>query len=950
MISTCQWPEDPGRSAGPGCNPSAVLRAALQRELLDWTVFRAELSRPGVAVRIDAGNGLTDRLRQLADSVLTLMPPPLPLVLLPLVGPSFGFAVEGRFVLGEPAKQAIADLAHAGFPLGLLADALVTFADVLASPVAAWKTIAGELAETGIALAGAGAPYGCDLPAMLSAIWFWRASGRLAGETVLRDLNSLPLHGFEWEFEVWDDCLPWCDGILAARIDRITTGASPCFVAPLNRCLDTRFERRFRLSADLLLHSDDAGWRAIDGASGAEQRLDNAGAVARLAALPRGARAVVAIDPRHCVLPHSRRRELPRVHPLPWPCDNFLAVASDADWTTRPQATRTIERVCDDLGLPFAGSSYLTSLSRRWPAWSDVACGGEAARFIADRVDEGTADTIHGLAWSFEARVLAEGTGSEAAASRVHRMQPAEPIADAAGIMLLAEGRTPTVWPALRLGIVECGWTGEICPQESANRGDGRAWAIYPLPGYPLPGPTPLLVEAVEIRGSEALALRSWRLLVVRASRAAVAAILDEINRRGASPPVFTTHGGGQATVDWGQLRTQAGLRLLGYDGRMALDAPGSPFRALDLLREAGVAFFNPIDILFSEDLPTAAELLRPETGQDGTRYYAFARYRSARWDAPSKGFAHGKHVATAEGFAASVAELRHRFAWSDRPVGAILYTHLGNRIGNQDSPRLGWGEATHMAWETLAATSRTGVAPDAGLRRIWVTTPGTVLAFAALVRGVEQHLTIAPEGARIRSWYDEHLGHAIPDPARWGTAWLHGLSLTLPTGAEPRLTVDDRPIDTVTLDREPNSGATILTVVDADERINLIPGPIAVACGESRRLPVAEGSLRNVTHWGFCVSGAVCGTRLGLETASGMLFDVRIGDRSDRGVWAVTEDDSRHRTVWLSLEFRRRRAPPDRTCRRAYSPATRRRANATALGSLAGAAAARMASRSRLR
>jgi hypothetical protein len=33
------------------------------------------------------------------------------------------------------------------------------------------------------------------------------------------------------------------------------------------------------------------------------------------------------------------------------------------------------------------------------------------------------------------------------------------------------------------------------------------------------------------------------------------------------------------------------------------------------------------------------------------------------------------------------------------------------------------------------------------------------------------------------------------------------------------------------------------------------------------------------------------------------MLFDVRIGDRSDRGVWAVTEDDSRHRTVWLSLE-----------------------------------------------
>ena len=153
-------------------------------------------------------------------------------------------------------------------------------------------------------------------------------------------------------------------------------------------------------------------------------------------------------------------------------------------------------------------------------------------------------------------------------------------------------------------------------------------------------------------------------------------------------------------------------------------------------------------------------------------------------------------------------------------PVGAILYTHLGNRIGNQDSPRLGWGEATHMAWESLAAASRSAPDPGAGLRRIWVTTPGAVLAFAALARSVAQYLTIAPEGIQIRSWYDECLGHPIPDPVRWGTAWLHGLSLTLPAGTEPRLVVDDQTIDTVTLDRDPNTGATILSVVDADERI----------------------------------------------------------------------------------------------------------------------------------
>ena len=202
-------------------------------------------------------------------------------------------------------------------------------------------------------------------------------------------------------------------------------------------------------------------------------------------------------------------------------------MASDADWTTRPQAVRAIERVCDDLGLPFAGSFYLTSLSRRWPAWSDILCGGDAARFMADRADDGTADAVHGLAWSFEAKILSEWTGPEPATSRVHRMRLPEAIADAAGIMLLAEGGPPTVWPTLRLDIAECGWTEEICPEASADHGDGRAWAIYPLPGPALPGPIPFTIEAIEIRGIESLALRSGRLLVVRASRAAVAAVLD---------------------------------------------------------------------------------------------------------------------------------------------------------------------------------------------------------------------------------------------------------------------------------------------------------------------------------------------------------------------------------------------------------------------------------------
>ena len=254
------------------------------------------------------------------------------------------------------------------------------------------------------------------------------------------------------------------------------------------------------------------------------------------------------------------------------------------------------------------------------------------------------------------------------------------------------------------------------------------------------------------------------------------------------------------------------------------------------------------------------------------------------------------------------------------------------------------------MAWETLAAASRTAPDPGAGLRRIWVTTPGAVLAFAALARSVAQYLTIAPEGIRIRSWYDECLGHPIPDPVRWGTAWLHGLSLTLPAGTEPRLVVDDQTIDTVTLDRDPNTGATILTVIDADERSSLTPGLIAIASGETSAAHVADGSLRNVTHWGFCVSGAVC--RNSPRPRNSFRRTVRCPDwRFVR--WLRVARGRRRFAPSRRLAvagFRRRRAAPDRASRGACSAPARRRAEAASVRRLAGAAAARMASRSQVR
>ena len=254
------------------------------------------------------------------------------------------------------------------------------------------------------------------------------------------------------------------------------------------------------------------------------------------------------------------------------------------------------------------------------------------------------------------------------------------------------------------------------------------------------------------------------------------------------------------------------------------------------------------------------------------------------------------------------------------------------------------------MAWETLAAASRTGPDPGAGLRRIWVTTPGAVLAFAALVRSVAQYLTIAPEGIRIRSWYDECLGHPIPDPARWGTAWLHGLSLTLPAGTEPRLVVDDQTIDTVTLDRDPNSGATILTVVDADERSQLDTGPDRY-CLRRESAPARWRTAACATSPIGDFASRAPSAELG--SASKQLPAHCSMSRSAIVRWLRVGRGRRQFAPSRRLAvagFRRRRAAPDRTSRGACSAPARRRAEAASVRRLAGAAAARMASRSQVR
>ncbi|MGH2400810.1 MAG: hypothetical protein ACRDF6_13310, partial [bacterium] len=265
------------------------------------------------------------------------------------------------------------------------------------------------------------------------------------------------------------------------------------------------------------------------------------------------------------------------------------------------------------------------------------------------------------------------------------------------------------------------------------------------------------------------------------------------LGAEGAGPVVFTAHGGGEEVNRWGQLWSDYGLAVYPQNVALAADRPDSPFYALAALRDAGIRFFNPMDLLFDHEIKPIDQLIETRTAQDGTPYYTFRRYLPGEplpeQTPPMWTFA--KHGATAQALPAVSSELMHRFHRAAPGHGAIIYTHLGNRVGNELAPRLGWTEELHAALNVIAeryfARDRECSPPF----RLWLTTPASALAYAALMRGMRTHVEVRGATVLIRSWHDAALGHAIPDVKRFGGAWLHGLTVYVDDPLAARVVVD---------------------------------------------------------------------------------------------------------------------------------------------------------------
>ncbi len=816
----------------------------------------------GVGLRVDLSYPFRPVARELATLLESRGLPALWLV--EPLGSGLGYCREGRFVADLSALHELAGHIREK-RIGLLARPGLAFAHAVTSPNRLWLDACDAMRAAGFRVEGIGMPFGTDPSSLLSGLWLYRAAGKLRLDGCLRELEGIPLQSFEWLYERLDPVFcPLLDATEAFAVC-LEPGATSCYVGDFLVSLSLAMHRRLSLEVDGLIHSTPTGWLWI-ACDGAETLLDT-GETVRCLAASADKRIAVVIDVAHLATEPREASGFSPARTLPWPFDYWLALASDVDWTTHEHLERQAEELCDRLGLPFSTSAYLLSHSRLWPAWTPR--DGAEENLLARWCAEGVLDTVHGLVHSFDPVTIARN---------LYVTAPTRVMLDAArrddsGVLielgnagndLLLEWETASggFEPARLVAVHRDTEGGSVCLVVrfgSATR--PRALRLAPLT-------TPVRVE---------------RILALYAGTEEFTRACEALGATDAGPLLFTAHGGGAEVNSWGQLRSSYGLTIYPEHRSFALDRPASPFSALPALRAAGIRFFNPLDLLFHHATDPIDRLVEPRMAQDGEMFYVFRRYLHS--DPPERGaslaWTFAKHAATAQALPAVLAELLRRLQRAERGHGAIVYTHLGNRVGDELVPRLGWTEELHaglaVATEHYHMRDRERQRPF----RLWITTPASALAYAALMRGISNHVEVHGSIVRIHSWHDDSLGHAIPDVTRFGGAWLHGLTVYVDDPAAARILVDNMDYPDYTANPLDETGRLSVTLVDSRRAIGLVPAgdPMRLNCEDTSspveaRVRVTPQSLRNITHWRF--EARATGSPLwsiGFETSASLAF-----------------------------------------------------------------------------
>ena len=411
------------------------------------------------------------------------------------------------------------------------------------------------------------------------------------------------------------------------------------------------------------------------------------------------------------------------IRPLPWPYRNYLAINSDIDWTTEQQLRELNRIVTADGGSGWGGSAFFSSESSEW-----VSLSGSPDT-VADCA--ASIDTLH--TWSDTIEVL--------------RLAPSE-----SSNRWVAKGhgrfRCLVVWLDAASSDVQADWTEleqewadmSVSPVAAKN---GKHAVVFSF-GKPVDMPTGERVVRFAVTGANVT-----ECFLCSLDPVAIRRQVAEYRQDAPRPSLFSFHGGGTLVREIAALRV--GLVKDRQPDLWAcdLDDPGSPFYLVPELQKLGIRYLNPRGGFLTKNLTPIDELLSPLTLDDGSQFLTFRRFLTKRHEElglPAL-WRQEKSAAHPDALEFILSDLLQRFAHSEPGTGAIVYTHLGHKWGNQLTDGLAWPHHFRV-WLDEVARLREQEAS------VWFASAREILRFADMRRTVQATVKAGSTGSGVEAHF----------------------------------------------------------------------------------------------------------------------------------------------------------------------------------------------------
>lgn len=828
-----------------------------------------ELAREtGTPVRIDFSRGFTVAGFKLLS--ICKQAGISPLVMFPAVSAGDAVYVRQGQAWWAPEVVDLLGRIHHEFTatFGFLVDSAEIISRVLTRPTTVWKSLADEIGRQGITVEGIGCSLRNTLTARLNLLWCYRACGRLRGEPLLRLLRNFEFESLEWGYLTRghsdSEFAEPLDGIRYIEAKAVYS-FDPVYVRGIAVTTNFNLQVIIHPAGGKIVFTDESGWKIIDNVV---ER--NAGTGEIISTFSRDNQApvgILIIDADHLIFEDSPRLPIPdldqQLRRLPYPYTHFLAINSDIDWSDWDMFARSMDYFHYSLGIPLSASLYLESSDPRWPAWNQF--NEKVERYWSC----GALDTIHGITYSHD---TLEWKAREFDENFECIWQLEVDFSGYKGLWI--ESSACNKIPEIEL-ITSLHPRGlRIVPEMSnVDVANGIRYTVLPFDDHSassITGVTGIRLCGNIQRNDDRVTVRTYSRLAKH-----VQADLDELARREYRPIVFTSHGGGEGTRRYGSCVDEDWRCIAPDEARLAFDRPESPWYCIEEFARLGTVFFNPNGNAFS--LPTITSLkniLREEVGQNGKHYYMFSRFMSQRHSKLNLDyeFNYGKHAATAQGFSANIYDILQQMSWSELGTGAILYTHLGHRLGSQLVEGLRWNDEMLGSLNHLVSLAHPLQADERPMLRIWVATASQVLAYSAMMKNLAKNSVIDGSTIHIQPWYDHCLRRMLGTTQDAGSAWLHGATFYVNDPESAKVIIDSQPYHFFTINPPDQSGMQSVTLVSSDDVQRVSHGQIDIRSGEFSALFLNEkGDLANVTHISFLVKN---------ENKSDLTFEISFDNR----------------------------------------------------------------------